>query len=71
MVEYVASSCTTRYLDKISQHLRYNDVKSDTFDITCEALQGSILCPKLFILYIKDMVNVSKWVKFIIFADDN
>ena len=48
----------------------YNDVKSDTLDISCDVPQGSILGPKLFILYINDIVNVSKLFKFIIFADD-
>ena len=32
--------------------------------------QGSILGPQLFILYVNDMCNVSKLLKFILFADD-
>ena len=66
----VASSWITSYLDKRSQYVYYNDVKSDTIDITCRVPQGSFLGQKLFILYINDMVNVSKLFKFIIFADD-
>ena len=66
----VASSWITSYLDKRSQYVYYNDVKSDTPDISCGVPQGSILGSKLFILYINDMVNVSKLFKFIIFADD-
>ena len=66
----VASSWITSYLDKRSQYVYYNDVKSDTLDISCGVPQGSILGQKLFILYINDMVNVSKLLKFIIFADD-
>ena len=33
--------------------------------------QGSFLGPKLFILYINDIVNVSKLLNCILFADDN
>ena len=32
--------------------------------------QGSILGPKLFILYVNDMCNISKILKFVLFADD-
>ena len=39
-------------------------------NICCGVQQGGILGPKLFILYINDMVNVSNIFKFIIFADD-
>ena len=62
----VASSWITSYLDKRSQYVCYNDVKSDTLDIACGVPQGSISGPKLSILYINDMVNVSKLFKFII-----
>ena len=44
--------------------------KSETLNITTRVAQGSILGPLLFILYINNLVNASKVLKFIIYAND-
>ena len=66
----IANSWLTSYLKERSQYVFYNNENSDAMNICCGVPQGSILGPKLFLLYINDMVNVSKIFKFIIFADD-
>ena len=58
------------YLKERSHYVFYNNENSDPMSMCCGVPQGSILGPKLFILYINDMVNVSNIFKFIIFADD-
>ena len=47
-----------------------DNCSSDKKNVLCGIPQGSIIGPKLFTLYINDICNVSKLLKFILFADD-
>ncbi len=58
------------YLFHRIQYVVYNGVQSERKSVTCGIPQGSILGPILFLLYINDLANVSKKLKFILFADD-
>ena len=66
----IAHNWITNYLDNRSQFVSIDGYSSDIQAIKCGVPQGSILGPKLFILYVNDICNLSKLEKFIFFADD-
>src|SRR5271165_1172283 len=58
------------YLSNRKQYVCMGGNDSKYQDVTCGVPQGSVLGPLLFILYINDIVNCSKLLYFILFADD-
>ena len=58
------------YLDNRQQYVQYAGKTSECMKIKCGVPQGSVLGPKLFNLYINDICDVSKILRFVLFADD-
>ena len=66
----VVNNWISNYLSNRQQYVQINECSSDLLSIKCGVPQGSILGPKLFILYINDICSVSDVCKFVLFADD-
>ena len=69
-VKGVANEWLSSYLENRLQYVSFGDTDSTLRNVICGVPQGSILGPKLFILYINDICTVSPVLKFILFADD-
>ncbi len=68
-INRIALQLFQNYLTNQKQFVEVNDVKSDTLIIKTGVLQGYILEPLLFIIYINDIVHASQIFDFIIYAD--
>ena len=66
----IAQEWLKSYLKDRKQFVQIDECASTLLSVTCGVPQGSILGPKLFILYINDICNASTSLKFTLFADD-
>ena len=70
VIRGVAEKWIESYLSDRKQFVKICDSSSNALGVSCGVSQGSVLGPRFVILYINDICNVSKILKFVLFADD-
>ena len=66
----MANEWLKSYLHNRLQYVSIENNNSDLLNVICGVPQGSILGPKLVILYINDLCNITTLLKFNLFTDD-
>ena len=69
-IRRVALDWFSSYLSERKQYVLINGHSSEKLAISCGVPQGSVLGPLLFLIYISDLPNVSRYLSFFLFADD-
>ena len=62
------ANCFISYLDNRQECCSINGRELNVRDVTCSILQGSCLCPFLFILYLNDFKGSRKYSRANIYA---
>ena len=69
-IQHLALQWIRCYLSNREHFVSWNQIQSTSSILNIGVIQGSILGPLLFLIYINDIVNSSNVLPFVLFADD-